>query len=777
MKLLSFQINHYGPLRETPRIHLNTFNLFWGHNEDGKTLTLEALVTLLLGKEVRRIDRQFARVEELPLGFVEVQLKEHSRKRYECKQSIADDLKIPPVLFLNLFVVRNSDLIIQEDERFYGTVTEQLTHSRLSRIERLKHLALQKAQLTPKGDQLRNTAENHKLRERFQNALELVKQIETLEATAKTEGWPELTQRIVETRQRLQHLKREIQLMEVAQKRQMLEEGEQLLHQWQKVDEQLKELVNITPEVSQQWQAIQTRIEQLETDQNELAQNIEKLETLLHHERQELEILQAEVDQQRQVREQLQQDFLPAEKQIAALQETVIARRSWRNLFYFLLGSTFFSLILALYFTLQGENHLAPIFFYILLGLLFAESLIYGLLVIRPTQQLKRLEHQLIQKALALGLSGQSESEVRQRVHQFLQQLSTREKRLENRRAQVQAKEQQLQHYQNIRQKKQEEYHQERSHLSRLQHQLDVATLMELNQRLKNKNQLERRRAELTARLQQLLDTPTGSLPQWKQALEILIPFREAAPGMTYDERQLTQYRQEKTQLEEALTALNEQLQTVHNTLQEIERKARNILIEMETPPICHSVFDLPSLRQQLQSFCQEVQQRIWLGQQLNIILTEALEEEQARISDLFGENSSVSQYFREITNGLYTAVRYDVQKNQLQVVQKGAHILFPEQLSGGTFDQLYFAIRIALAEKILAGEPGFLILDDPFIKADPQRLSVLMTLLLTLCEKGWQILYFSAKKEILSVLETAIQNGQVTRIHLPQPSYKTERA
>ena len=772
MKLQSFQIHHYGPLDETPRIHLQDFNLFWGHNEDGKTLTLEAIITLLHGKSVRRLNRAFLRVKELPVGFVEILLGEKVI-RLEGKQSLAEMLKLPTELFLNLFVVRNSDLLIQEDHRFYGTVTEQLTHSRLSRIEHLIGVALQQAQLTPSGDQLRNTADNRKLRERVQLAETLIKRIQDLEIAAATEQWPELTRRIVDIRQKLEHLDNAITHQEQAQKRQKLEQGEQLLEEWHQVNTALHTLDAITPEVTQHWQAIETRIQQLETDLNELNRNIEKSETVLQNERHELDILQAEVDQQRQIRDQLQQDFLPNEKQFESLQETVAARQNWRTILFLLMGSTLLATLISLYITLTGNTPQALISLVVSLLIFLAELVAYLILITRPATQLKRLGRQLLQKALTLGLSGENEADVRLRVHQFLQQLATREKRLESRRAQVTAQEKQLSEYYSVRQQKQNELHKQRNQLSQLKQELDVATLLELNQRLKEKNTLEQRQAELSARLQQLLGTPTATEDAWRHALNQLEPFREQARHTDYNEHQLAALRQEKSRLEEELETLNLTLQRVRAELQEVEREARRILLDHEPPPICRSVFDLPSIRQQLQTFLQKTQQQMWLGQQLKSILEEALEEEQERISDLFGESSTVSRYFRELTQGLYTAVQFDTQENQLRVVQKGGQVLTPEQLSGGTFDQLYFAIRIALAERVLQGQPGFLLLDDPFIKADPQRLSLLMHLLFNLRERGWQILYFSAKAEILSALEPAIQSGHVNRISLPQPLYK----
>lgn len=88
--------------------------------------------------------------------------------------------------------------------------------------------------------------------------------------------------------------------------------------------------------------------------------------------------------------------------------------------------------------------------------------------------------------------------------------------------------------------------------------------------------------------------------------------------------------------------------------------------------------------------------------------------------------------------------------------------------LSGGAYDQLYFSIRLALAEKVLNGKTVFLILDDPFIKSDLERLQRQLSLLKRISRLGWQILYFSSKNEILSNLRPDIENQTIKLISLP---------
>ena len=134
-------------------------------------------------------------------------------------------------------------------------------------------------------------------------------------------------------------------------------------------------------------------------------------------------------------------------------------------------------------------------------------------------------------------------------------------------------------------------------------------------------------------------------------------------------------------------------------------------------------------------------------------ILEEIKKEEEKKITELFGEASSAIKHFQKITDGLYQNIIYDSGSHGIKVTRSDGSELSADQLSGGAWDQLYFAIRLSLGEKIL-DQKGFFILDDPFIKADPDRLRNLFDILKDLSDEGWQIIYLSSKGEIKEIYE-----------------------
>ena len=57
--------------------------------------------------------------------------------------------------------------------------------------------------------------------------------------------------------------------------------------------------------------------------------------------------------------------------------------------------------------------------------------------------------------------------------------------------------------------------------------------------------------------------------------------------------------------------------------------------------------------------------------------------------------------------------------------------------------------------------------MDDPFVKADPDRLKRQMHALMDISMRGWQIIYFSSKGEVKSILEKDIKNGEINYIEI----------
>lgn len=96
---------------------------------------------------------------------------------------------------------------------------------------------------------------------------------------------------------------------------------------------------------------------------------------------------------------------------------------------------------------------------------------------------------------------------------------------------------------------------------------------------------------------------------------------------------------------------------------------------------------------------------------------------------DLNKLSEEVSEIFRKITGNRYTRVTLSVNMEPMLTKFDNTHIP-PTDLSQGTQDQLYFAMRVAIARHLSRKVPLPFFLDDPFVNFDAERLEVTRQLL-----------------------------------------------
>ena len=68
----------------------------------------------------------------------------------------------------------------------------------------------------------------------------------------------------------------------------------------------------------------------------------------------------------------------------------------------------------------------------------------------------------------------------------------------------------------------------------------------------------------------------------------------------------------------------------------------------------------------------------------------------------------------------------------------------------------------MSLGERLL-GRPGFFIMDDAFISSDSLRFDKEVGLIGKLAQRGWQVLYLTASKEVAERLSTIADNPVIS--------------
>lgn len=134
--------------------------------------------------------------------------------------------------------------------------------------------------------------------------------------------------------------------------------------------------------------------------------------------------------------------------------------------------------------------------------------------------------------------------------------------------------------------------------------------------------------------------------------------------------------------------------------------------------------------------------------------LEEAIFEARAHLGPELQEHTG--QILSEITGGRYNEVQIDFTPGNLEIhlrsPETGA-LVEPGALSMGTVDQLYFALRIALAHQLTHGRRFPLILDDPFASFDRERLVATIKMLVQL-SRMHQIIWFTLDQSLAELIK-----------------------
>ncbi|MGI6703738.1 MAG: ATP-binding protein [Clostridia bacterium] len=158
---------------------------------------------------------------------------------------------------------------------------------------------------------------------------------------------------------------------------------------------------------------------------------------------------------------------------------------------------------------------------------------------------------------------------------------------------------------------------------------------------------------------------------------------------------------------------------------------------------------NLPEMEEELSRARDRVQQLRFEREAAGITL-ETLHEASAGVHREFAPalNRKVTGITSRITGGKYTDLRITKDLEILATAPETGRRVEAEALSGGTVDQLYFALRIAASELLSDGRKLPLILDDCFVQYDWHRLENAMVFLLEEARERQIILFTCHHRE-----------------------------
>lgn len=772
MRIKEFVIHHYGPLTETGIVRLNDFNLFWGENEEGKTLIIEALIKMLLGK-TRKLIEDIDRVTEDPDGFIIIEQADKVDVKIPEQGRISSLMNLSAEECANLFIIRNSELTIQKESEFYGSVTERLTGLRSSQIQSVKNNLRHLGYLTESLKTV-NDRESQYLADRLSKAAGLIEKSQSIAEEGREKEFDKLEEKLVSHTRELDTVNQEIELQEKARVREKYEKGQKNILKLEEVQNKLKELKTYSDEKVTSWfqaeQIIKDEKDQIEQFKKRVLsyqQESEQNEKLVYGKETDLDILQ-----KKQIR--IEETLKPVFRKHRELSEKLIINAPVKKFLNFMLSflSIAFLVLLAGVIWKPGS---AVYFTTGIVGLLlFGLTIIYFFKLIRPVRVIEKCKQDIFSQAGEFGFIGDGIPELQNQIQQFDESIQRKDlevNAVKNRIYFLQNKIVELQQEHIARSEKR--LHTARQTIQEISMELGIKTVDEFRKKLQERKTIEQVETEAQSVLGNLFGESGSSgiekIKYWQSQINRLNQFEKEAQGINFDERELEKKKQRQNNLHQDIVTIKNQLEAFQESLDQVEREAREVLLLEKDPIPCQNLTDLTVVISRLREFIGKIEDKQNMVKKALNIFSEIETEEVQKVGSLFGEDKPVSHFFRDITESMYQSVVYDPAESMIQVQRNDGKMLSAKWLSGGAYDQLYFAIRLALGKELIPDQTGFFILDDPFIKSDTQRLKRMMDILVDVSKQGWQIIYFSAKDEILDVLKKYVESKDVTLHQVPK--------
>lgn len=749
------------------RIWLGSFNLFFGRNEDGKTLTIDALVKLLLGRNIRDFEH-IDRVGENPEGYVIIEDDKGKEIKLPEKGNLTKVAGLTPSECRNIFVIRNSDLSIAHESEFYTNVTDRLTGLRTEKISKIKEILRDLSKITPSG--IFRDIKDEKLKTRIENAKDLLGKIEGLAQEITEEGFDELEEESVKLREKIDGIMQKTENLEDARRRETYEKGKRALDELKGALEKLKDLQVYTEGGEQLWRDserdVQTWNEERKALLTDLRENEKKFketsEKIREKERdfgvfeERKKKLDDEVKPELTIYDRKNEELASQEKMAKHL--APIGLTSAILFGISLLGSIVKPSLLF---------HVCATFFSILTAIWMVFRVRFGIRKAQLERGLKRIKLTLSK----FELSAENIEEIHANIQKFTDKYRKKLEELEEVTRDKEFLERDIEKLRERILRIRERIRDTKGKMDGLRIESGAASLRGYTKKLKLKQKHGKSKEQQTRILENLLGVKAKSFEEnisyWNGEIKDLEEYKDKAKGMEYNEKTVSKLKGEEKSCNKKLEELEVKMSRFQKSLEEIEREANKILPLEADYLHCKTSVDLEAVRDKLREFINENETSKGTALGVIRIFEEMEKEEKEKVSQLFGRDSSVSKYFKAITEGLYQEVAFSQEIGKIKVRRKDGVILEAEKLSGGAYDQLYLSIRLALGEKLLKGKKGFFIMDDPFVKADPDRLERQIEMLRKISELGWQVLYFSAKGEVKEALEEDIEKGAINHVEI----------
>ena len=774
MKIKKIFIIRYGPLQNLDFDIGPGLQVIWGRNEAGKTLTIDAITKMMLEGKVRDFDR-INRVEEDPEGFILFEDTSGKEIKISIKKGLVKHISFAGLDLRNIFIIRDSDLTLKQECGYYKSITDRLTGMNLAKIEELLSGIKDYGRLKrPSSDAGLSDSKDYgkivslmDLTQVFiSNSKEYID-----EARKKDYDFLELEQ--LKAKQDIIDIREKINRAEKSQSwdkyRKISQNLDLLRESWQDCQE-LKNFNHTNHdrilELNSESGSMDKKIDGYKKDFEKNSSNKTSTDEKIMEVQAKLGPMEKKKTEMDKVLNELE---IHNRRKSEEAREVGIFPKVLTAILLVLVPVSF----LIVYFPTNNISlsFILPVLFFI--GSIAA--IIYISRAGRGKSKFKTSGSILESEFRKLGFKIRGIDDIVPIARAFkdkydeicqirdalkdqarlldaqLSEISTKIRDDESKKRSLIIEKEKFFSVHNIysieqfREKLRARNRSESAIVSIIRSMSDLSGSGQPGVIIQEEKDIE---------FEKLAGKIDGLLEYWKKEIGKLKPSDDPVTGknIKFDPGGYSKLKNNLLELQDREEMLDQKLDKHRSNLNDFQRRFSQLNIEPYLKEYnAVNINTLEKLREAsgiAQSFIEIIEGEQNIAIEALKIFEDIKSQEETKISDLF-EKLGVSGVFDEITEGKYTGVHFDGSLQSVKVIDKYERELEASKLSKGAYDQLFLAIRIAIAEEILGEGKGFFVMDDAFLASDSRRIKNQFKILAKLAERGWSIIYFSVKDEV----------------------------
>lgn len=795
MRLVEYRVDRYGPLSGVAHELDPGIEVVYGPNESGKTLLLEALCRLLEPATVDRFDG-IDRVDHEPQGFVDVggvvqggddggeagpddgddgvdadggdtvatEGNPSASVLLDGDGALADHVDVGPQHLQNVFVVRDSDLRIRDHHAFYDSVIERLGDIHTAEIEAVRDRLEARGRLTSRRRNIASSAPTDHAGDVRETAAEIRDDLREYVDSAREDDVDALEGELVSVEAELDRVRDEVARLEdaraaaeAAARREDLADYRELSAERERLEVFTREDLDTVAELEREVDRLESTIDGLES---ELAERTDRA----------TELVARTAD--------LEGELRPYDERVGAVERAESALEDFREWRDFAADGSHGRLVAAA--TGVGGLLAAGLAAATAGGLVTWVLLAIGLAGLalaawqhRAVAAHQRARDRVLARARDAGFAVETVDDVGPAIGSFHGVRDGLEAELEKREQDLALARERRDETQESLGARREELESARATLEMTLHEADVPDVETYRERVERRETVESTLTGVRERLHAAFGTPEwvaddleGPLDHegpvdhealadyWAAEIDALVadvpddvdPDADDPDGLADRRDRLAELEVRQAELTDALDTHRSAIERFRDRVDDLDAAP---FVDERVRLDARSVAGLESLADDLDGVVAAIEGDAAVSRLALSVFDEIYEDEEQKLAGLFAPDGRASSAFEAMTGGRYVAVDYDPEARRL-VVETADGDRFPSAtLSHATRDQLYLAARLSLGEQLLGGEPGFFLMDDPFLPADRDRLVAGFDTLQGLADAGWQVLYFTAKPEV----------------------------